>query len=154
MLPASLTDAALVAVAVAVLFMSAHWPSAVGAVTVALKAAPAARLPTLQFSVCAPTAPVTVQPAVTVPHVTPPPAGSGSLIATPVAVPGPLLVRTMLNVAVEPAVMTPASGVLAMASTGVWQVMLPVSLTESALLEFAVAVLFICVQAARLVGAV
>ena len=65
---------------------------------------------TVQFSVCAPTAPVTVQPAVPVAQVTPPPAGSGSLIATPVAVPGPLLVTTIVNVAVAPARDDPAVG--------------------------------------------
>src|SRR5437660_1005267 len=100
----------------------------------------------VQPKLCEPTAPVTVQPAVAVLHDTPPPASSGSLIATPVSVPGPLLVTTMVNVAVDPAVTVPPSGVLYMSLTRAWQVMSPGSLTGSALVAPAVAVLFIAAQ--------
>src|SRR5712691_3483652 len=100
----------------------------------------------VQPKLCAPTAPVTVQPTVAVVHVTLPPAGSGSLIATPVAVPGPLLVTTMVKVAVSPAVIVPLSGVFAIASTGVWQPRWPGSDTGKVLVALAVAELSIATQ--------
>src|SRR5262249_26207937 len=102
-------------------FSNAQVCNVVGAVTTAVNDAPCASVPTVQFNVCAPTAPVTLQFGVAVDHVTPvpPPAGSGSLIATPVAVPGPLLVTTMVNVAVSPAVIVVPSGVFTIAITGI-----------------------------------
>src|SRR5947207_1550208 len=122
MLPGSLCGSVLVEVTVAVLFQTAHTVPLVGAVTTAVNAAPWANVPTAQFKTCAPTAPVTVQPA---PddrtHVTPPFPGSVSLITTPVAVPGPLFVTTIVNVAVWPEVIgaAPASGVFAIERPGV-----------------------------------
>src|SRR5205814_958747 len=128
------------------------------AVTTAVKVALTARLPgagTAQLSFCDPTAPLTVQPVVEVAQVTPPPAGSGSSTrVTPVAVPGPRLVTTMVNVAVSPAVIVPLSGVLAIASTGVWQPIWPGSDTDTAFVALAVAVLSIDAQALTLVAAV
>ena len=123
MRPESLTCEALIALAVAVLFIAVQALLLVTAVTTAVKVAFTARLPgagTTQSSFCVPTAPVTVQPVVAVAQVTPPPAGSGSSVrVTPVAVPGPRLVTTMVKVAVAPARIVPASGVLAICSTGV-----------------------------------
>src|SRR5206468_157498 len=106
MVPLSFFDAALVELAVAVLFSSAHVCNVVGAVTTAVNDVPCASEPMVQLSVWVPTLPATEQPDVAVLQFTPvpPPAGSGSLIATPVAVPGPLLVTTIVNVAVSPAV--------------------------------------------------
>src|SRR5947208_2653405 len=100
MVPSSFFDAALVALTVAVLFSSAQVSTLVGAVTTAVNDVPCVSEPTVQFNVCVPTLPATEQPDVAVLQFTPvpPPAGSGSLIATPVAVPGPLLVTTIVNV--------------------------------------------------------
>src|SRR5436853_223124 len=121
MLPSSCFDTALVALAVAVLFNCAHVSKVVGAVTTAVNEVPCASEPTVQFSVCAPTLPATEQPDVAVLQFTPvpPPAGSGSLVGTPVAVPGPLLVTTMVNVAVSPAVIVVPSGAFLIASPGI-----------------------------------
>src|ERR1700675_488472 len=112
MLPGSLTCAALVALALAVFGIAVHLPRLVTALTTAVNELPAVRLAIVQPSTWVPTGPVMLQPAVLVLQVPPPPAGSGSLIVTLVAVPGPLLVTTMVKVAVSPAVMAAPSGVL------------------------------------------
>src|SRR4051794_31232465 len=57
--PESFTDAALPALPVAVLFMVVHARTVVAAVTTAVKPDPCVSVPTVQFSVCVPTAPVT-----------------------------------------------------------------------------------------------
>jgi len=113
MLPESLTGGALVAVAVAVLFIVVHVVALVAALTVIVVDAFAARLPSVQFSVCDPTAPVIVHPPVEVVQFTPPPAGNGSLKVTAIAVAGPRLVTTIVNTAVAPGVIEPPSGVFA-----------------------------------------
>ena len=81
-------------------------------------AAPAKMSPRVQVSVCAPGAPLIEQPAVLVCQFTPPPAGSGSVSTTAVAVPSPLLLTTMVNVAVSPALIVCPSGVLTIARPG------------------------------------
>src|SRR6187200_1173550 len=122
MSPTSLTDGALLALAVPVLFIllfgaamrasAVHVCRVVTADTTTVVVKPAAAVPKLQLSTCAPTAPLIVQPAVAVVQVTPPPAGSGSLSVKAFAAPGPLFVTTIVNVAVAPAVIVPPSGVL------------------------------------------
>src|SRR4249919_4237193 len=108
MLPGSVTDAAFDAAPVAVL------GNVPGQLPTAVNDAACASVPMLgQLSVCAAPAPVTVQPAVAVLHVNVAPFGSGSLIVALFAGPGPLLVNTMVKVAVWPAVIVPPSGVLA-----------------------------------------
>ena len=61
-----------------------------------------------------------IVPGDTVAHVTPPLLGKVSVITTLLAVPWPVLVTTMVNVAVWPALIggAPTSGDLAIASTG------------------------------------
>src|SRR6185436_4053835 len=66
-LPLSLTELALLALAVAVLFITVHACIDVTPVTTTVNVALSAKsTPRLQFRVCAPTAPVMVQPAVVV----------------------------------------------------------------------------------------
>src|SRR5437762_846747 len=89
--PESLTWSALVATAVAVLFITVQAAGLVAAVTTAVKVAPCRKsTPKLQFSVCDPIEPLTVHPLVAVVQFTPPPAGSGSLTVPFFAFPGPL----------------------------------------------------------------
>src|SRR4029434_5969132 len=99
--------------------MVAEAVTLVTAVTTAVKVAFTARLPgagTAQFSFCDPTAPLTPHPVVDVAQGTTPRARSGSsTMVTPVAIPGPRLVTTIVNVAVSPAVIVPLSGVFAIA---------------------------------------
>src|SRR5205085_408097 len=71
-----------------------------------------------QLNACVAPLPVIVQPAAPVAQVSAAPLGSGSVKVTPFAGPGPLLVSTILKVAVCPAVIVPPSGVLAITSTG------------------------------------
>src|SRR6188474_582828 len=103
----------------------------------------------LQFSVCVAPLPVIEQPALAVLHGSAAPLGSRSLTVTSVAVPGPLLVTTIVNVAVSPAWIVAVSGVLAIDSTGVWQVIWPEPLPWLALLATTLAVLFMSAQLAR-----
>src|SRR4029079_6289783 len=119
MLPGLDTWLALVATAVAVLFMAAHCAALVTALTTAVNDAPSLKsVPRLQFNVCDPGDPVTLQPKLDVVQLTPPPAGSGSLSVALFATPGPRLVTTIVNVAVAPSMIVAPSGVFTICSTG------------------------------------
>ena len=85
-LPESFTDTALVALAVAVLFICVHAATLVAALTVTVTEAFGAKAPKLHAKTCVPIGPLTVQPAVAVVQFTPPPAGNGSLSVTALAV--------------------------------------------------------------------
>jgi hypothetical protein len=85
-LPESFTDTALVALAVAVLFICVHAATLVAALTVTVTEAFGAKAPKLHARTCAPIAPLTVQFGVVVVQFTPPPAGNGSLSVTALAV--------------------------------------------------------------------
>src|SRR5437764_13423086 len=88
--PGSLTCEALMALAVAVLFIAVQALRLVAAVTTAVKVALCASEPMVQPKLCEPSSAarrLAVQPVVAVAQVTPPPTGSGSSVsATPVAV--------------------------------------------------------------------
>src|SRR5206468_504944 len=114
----SLASAALVACAVARFGIVVHAWKLVSALTTTVADPPAARSPKLQDSDCAPGAPLTLHPADAVVQFTPPPAGSGSVRVTLVAVPVPVLLTTMVNVAVSPALIVCPSGVLTTVSCG------------------------------------
>src|SRR6185295_2497107 len=162
MWPSLFTDDALVEVTVATLSICWHLPRLVTALTVSVFEVFAAMSPSVHCSVCTPATTFTAHNCglVTgVVQVTPPPEGSGSLFVTAFAVPGPLLVTTMVNVAVSPAVIKPpvspgTSGLFTIASTGVPQVMLAPLLTEATFDPLAVAVLVIAAQCPRLVAPV
>src|SRR6266536_1884496 len=139
MLPGSDTGGLLVALAVARFGIVVHAWKLVTAVTTTVTDAPAAMSPKLQLSVCAPGAPLTLHPAEAVVQFTPPPAGSGSVSVTLLATPVPVLLTTMVNVAVSPALIVCPSGVLSTLSAGGWQMMLPGSCTDGLLLALAVA---------------
>src|SRR5436305_1251121 len=100
-------------------------PGLVKACTTAWNELTAFNEPTAQTSVCAAPTPWIEQLPVCVDHVRFAPDGSGSLIATPVAVPGQLLVKSLVKVRVCPAVIVALDGCLEIASTGVWHAMLP-----------------------------
>src|SRR5437867_60192 len=112
MLPGSLASGALVACAVARFGIVVHAWKLVTALTTTVTEAPAARSPKLQDNDCAPGAPLTLHPADAVVQFTPPPAGSGSVSVTLLATPVPVLLTTMVNVAVSPALIICPSGVL------------------------------------------
>src|SRR5205807_2852146 len=83
----------------------------------------------LQFSTWVPTGPVIAQPVTDglMLQFRSPPAGSGSVIVTAVAVPGPLLLTTMSKPMVSPALTGPAGlAVLVMVITGHWTTTLAV----------------------------
>ena len=109
----------MLALALAVLFHTAHTVALVAAVTVAVNAAPGPSVPTVHVRICGLVA-LMLQLGVTVAHVTPPLFGKVSVITTLFAVPCPVLVTTMVNVAVSPALIAgaPTSGDFAIASTG------------------------------------
>ena len=154
MLPGSCALGALVALAVARFGIVVHAWRLVSACTTTVTDAPGAKSPKLQESVCAPGAPLIEHPAELVCQVTPPPAGSGSLSVTPKAGPAPVLLTTMVNVAVSPALIVCPSGVLTTrrpGGGGGLQVMLPGSCALGALVALAVARFSINVQAVKLV---
>lgn len=153
MLPVSVADDEFVAVTVAVLFIVVQTDVVVDVVTDALNVALGASDPTVQVSVCAPVAPVTVQPAVLVDQ-TSCTAGSASVITTPVAAPVPTLPTRIVNVAVDPGVTIWPFGLFVMVSCGVeTQVIDPLSCADEAFDADTVAVLFITAQAPALVTA-
>src|SRR6266699_1045333 len=71
------------------------------------------------------------QPAVGVCQVSVGPNGNVSLICNPVAFPVPVLVTTMVNVAVWPAVTVPPSGVFAIIRVGPVTVVVPDPVAEA-----------------------
>jgi hypothetical protein len=110
--------------------------------TVALKFAPKASVPTLQLRICAAGyVPVIEQPAEAVVQVDAVPVGSVSLNITPVAEPGPALLTVILKLMLSPAFTVCPSGVFTMDRFGPWHVMLPGSETLSWLVAFAHALL-------------
>src|SRR5262245_57379045 len=111
MLPGSETCAVLSPLAVAVLFSVGQLPTAVTALTAAVNDEPCeiGRAACRRAGVAS--LAVMAQPTVPVVQVSVAPEGRGSLITTLFAVPGPLLVTTMVKVAVPPAVTVPPSGV-------------------------------------------
>src|SRR5438270_254187 len=106
MLPGSVTVGLLVALTEARFGIDVHAAKLVVALSTIVRAAPPARSPNAQFSVCG-FDPVIAQPvtAGVSAHVTPPPIGSMSVKVTLFAVPAPVLVSTMVNTAVSPALM-------------------------------------------------
>src|SRR5207237_673702 len=86
-------------------------------------------------------------------HVTPPPSGSVSVSVTLLATPVPVLVTTIVKVAVSPALIICPSGVLTTVRLGGRQVMLPVSVVVGSLPELTDARFGIDVHAVKLVAA-
>src|SRR5205807_7044448 len=98
----------------------------------------------LQLSTWVPTGPVIPQPVTDglMLQFRSPPAGSGSVMVTPVAVPGPLLLTTMSKPIGSPALTGPAGlAVLVMVITGHWTTTLAVELPLPSLSVVTLAVL-------------
>ena len=108
----------------------------------------------LQFSTWVPTGPVIEQPVTAglMLQFRSVPAGSGSVMVTPVAVPGPLLLTTMSKPMFVPALTGPIGlAVLVMWMVGHWTATVAVELPPPSLPEATVAVLLTVAQSAFVV---
>src|SRR5438270_193801 len=108
----------------------------------------------VQFSTWVPTGPVIEQPVTSglMLQFRSPPAGSGSVMVTPVAVPGPLLLTTTSKPMLSPALTGPAGlAVLVMVITGHWTTTLAVDVPEPSLSVFTLAVLLTVAQSCLVV---
>jgi len=151
--PGSDTCGLFTADATATFGIAAQWAALVAADTTMVTDVPEVRSPTLQLRTCG-LPPLTLQPEVPVDQVTPPPTGSVSVTVTARAVPGPVLLTTMVNVAVAPGAIVAPSGVFEIVKAGGGtQVMEPGSDTCGAFVATAVAVFGIDVHEPPLVSA-
>src|SRR5262249_8520166 len=142
MLPGSVMVGSLVALTDTRFGMLAQAVKLVAPLSTIVRTAPLPKSPKLHVSTCGVGGPnaLTVHPVTAgdsaqfTPLAPVPPSGSVSTSVTLLAVPLPVLVSTMVKVAVSPALMVCPSGVFVTCRFGATQVMLPVSVTVGLLL--------------------
>src|SRR5438270_2583012 len=151
-------EPSLLAAPVAVLLTVAQSASVVDEVMWTVGSLAIPRMPAKgQFRTWVPTGPVIEQPVTSglMLQFRSPPAGSGSVMVTPVAVPGPLLLTTTSKPMVSPALTGPTGlAVLVMVITGHWTTTLAVDVPQPSLSVFTLAVLLTVAQSCLLVAEV